>query len=174
MEQLENLSSSIYTDLLVKNLRSADLLIKLFWSLSSPSDSLLLVLGEEDQNQWHLLVPDNQNLQFSEWKDIFHFVSMNADVKDILSQILCSISNSILSSWNVLVPMLLLAILRIDEQDAAVEGISGEVFTMLQRHLINTLSCQTRAEEALAYISTCLQTLPILLKANELAFKHFV
>ena len=96
------------------------------------------------------------------------------EIKQSIYKAMTVCFNPILNDKIVLALMFLLLTITQDEteNDPEVERIVSQYWTMLRRHLINT-NCED-IEEKIAYLGSCLVSLPALLHNNSEGFQEII
>ena len=162
-EEFESLPAVTRYNLLKNNLRVAELLIKIFWFNSpSPIQEADLIQGADDAVQWQVQS---------------HLVPFSMSTKNTLLDLINTVSHPILGDWSVIIMMSMLFIFGAHSYstgDSIVQSINKQLWTMLRRHLTNTMSCQASVVDGMAHIQHCLYALPTMLTLNKDVFNKFV
>ena len=127
--------------------------------------------------QIYFQASNTKDLKLLNARQVLELVPFSPSIKSTLLDLIMSVSNPILGDWSVIVHMTMLFIFgahNYDTADLIVQNINKQLWTMLRRHLTNTMSCQASVNSSMAHIHHCIQTLPTMLEVHKDVLNKFV
>ena len=110
-------------------------------------------------------------------RETLNLVPFSLSTKNTLLDLINTVSHPILGDWSVIIMMAMLFIFGAhgySTGDSTVQSINKQLWTMLRRHLTNTMSCQASVVDGMAHIQHCLHALPTMLTLNKDVLNKFV